>query len=39
MYRDLRGYLDALEKFGELIRIQEEVDWDLEAGAITRLGY
>jgi 4-hydroxy-3-polyprenylbenzoate decarboxylase len=39
MYRDQRGYIEALEKHGELIRTNKEVDWDLEAGAITRLGY
>ncbi len=38
MYRDLRGYIEALEEHGELIRIQDEVDWDLEASAIVRLG-
>jgi 4-hydroxy-3-polyprenylbenzoate decarboxylase len=36
-YRDLREFLDALEKNGELIRIKDEVDWDLEVGAIIRL--
>ena len=39
MYRDLREYVEMLEKHGELVRIQEPVDWDLEAGAITRLSY
>lgn len=33
-YKDLRGYIDILEKNGDLIRIKEEVDWDLEVGAI-----
>ena len=37
MYRDIRGYVDALEKHGELVKTSAEVDWDLEAGAITRL--
>lgn len=36
-FRDLRTYIDALEKTGDLVRIKEEVDWDLEAGAILRL--
>lgn len=34
--RDNREYFDLLEKAGELIRIKEEVDWDCEAGAISR---
>lgn len=33
---DLREWLSALEKAGELQRIGVEVDWDLEAGAIVR---
>lgn len=39
MYRDLRGYIDALEKNNQLVRTNKEVDWDLEAGAVARLGY
>ncbi len=39
MYRDLREYIEVLERHGELVRIQEPVDWDLEAGAITMLSY
>ena len=35
-FRDLREYLDRLEEEGELMRIKEEVDWNLEAGAIIR---
>jgi len=35
-FRDLRDYIEKLEEEGELIRINEEVDWDLEAGAIIR---
>lgn len=37
--RDLRDFLTLLEKQGELVRIQEEVDWRLEMGAITRRCY
>lgn len=37
MYRDLRGYIEALERYGELVKIEKEVDWDLEASAIIRL--
>ena len=35
-YKDLRGYLDAADKIGELRRV-EEADWDLELGAITEV--
>jgi phenyl-phosphate phosphatase/carboxylase subunit alpha len=37
--RDLRDYIDTLEKCGELVRIREEVDWNLEMGAIVRRCY
>lgn len=37
--RDLRDFLTVLERHGELVRIQEEVDWRLEMGAITRRCY
>lgn len=33
---DNRKHIKALEKAGELIHIQEEVDWDCEVGAIVR---
>jgi UbiD family decarboxylase len=36
---DLRDYLDILEEYEELQRIQTEVDWNLEMGAITRRCY
>ncbi|MDY6972895.1 MAG: UbiD family decarboxylase, partial [Thermodesulfobacteriota bacterium] len=35
-YKDLREYLDSLEKAGELLRVEKEADWNLEIGAITR---
>ncbi len=35
-YRDLRQYIQRLEEEGELTQIDAEVDWDLEAGAISR---
>lgn len=38
-FKDLRQYLAALEEHGELKRISQEVDWNLEAGAISRLVY
>lgn len=35
-YKDLRAYVDRLDQEGELNRIETEVDWDLEVGAISR---
>ena len=35
-YRDLREYLDALERFGKLRRIQKEIDKDAELHPIVR---
>ncbi len=35
-FKDLREFITRLEKEGEVQRIREEVDWDLEAGAIAR---
>jgi len=35
-FNDLREFIARLEKEGELKRFDEEVDWNLEAGAITR---
>jgi 4-hydroxy-3-polyprenylbenzoate decarboxylase len=37
-YKDLRESLGKLAAEGELHRIEAEVDWDLEIGAITRRG-
>lgn len=34
--KNLRDYLELLDKAGELVEINEEVDWYLEAGAIAR---
>lgn len=34
--KDLREFIELLEKEKELVRIQEEVDWNLEMGAIVR---
>jgi len=36
VYKDLRGYLDAVEQLGEL-RVVNGADWDLELGAITEV--
>ncbi len=38
-FKDLREYIAKLEEEGELQRIEEEVDWNLEAGAIIRKSY
>ncbi|MGE0116237.1 MAG: UbiD family decarboxylase [Steroidobacteraceae bacterium] len=35
-YKDLRTFIDQLDKAGELHRIKAQVDWDIEIGAITR---
>lgn len=35
-YKDNREYIEALEQNGDLIRIKDEINWDLEAGAIVR---
>lgn len=37
--RDLREYMDALERQGEIQRIGAEVDWNLEMGGIIRRSY
>src|SRR5271156_6506392 len=37
--KDLRQYVDALKALGELQEIDQEVDWNLEIGAITRRCY
>ncbi|GAI32961.1 unnamed protein product, partial [marine sediment metagenome] len=33
-FKDVREFIAKLEKEGEALRIEEEVDWNLEAGAI-----
>ncbi len=35
-YHDLREFMEACDKVGELVTIDREVDWNLEAGAISR---
>lgn len=35
--KDLRDWLQRVEAMGELVRVQEEVDWDQEMAAITYL--
>ena len=38
-FGDLRGWIDALRKQGELHQIDTEVDWDCELGTITRRAF
>jgi 4-hydroxy-3-polyprenylbenzoate decarboxylase len=35
-YKDLREYIDAVDRLGEL-RVVNGADWDLELGAITEV--
>lgn len=35
-FKDIREFIAKCEELGELQRIEEEVDWDMEAGAIAR---
>ena len=35
-YKDLRSYIDAVDRLGELRRV-DGADWDLEFGAITEV--
>lgn len=37
--KSLREYIDALKEIGEVQEISQEVDWNLEIGAITRRCY
>ncbi len=37
--KDLRHFIKEIEKSGDLVRIKKEVDWDIEAGAISRRVY
>lgn len=38
-FKDLREYIERLEEEKEVVRIDEEVDWNLEVGAIIRRSY
>ncbi len=38
-FSDLREHISAMERHGEVQRIAQEVDWNLEAAAILRLTY
>ena len=34
--KDLRDFIEALDKAGHLVKVKQEVDWNLEVGAIIR---
>ncbi|WP_433617305.1 UbiD family decarboxylase [Paenibacillus cellulositrophicus] len=36
---DFREYIEALEQYGDMIKIEQEVDWNLEMGAMIRYAY
>lgn len=38
-FKDLRQFIKALDKTGDVVQIKQEVDWDLEVGAIGRRAY
>lgn len=38
-FKDLRQYIETLDKFGEVQKVDREVHWNLEAGAILRRTY
>lgn len=35
-FNDVREFCQALERTGDLVRVKQEVDWELEAAAVTR---
>ncbi len=35
-FRDLREFIEVLDKAGELVHIREQVNWELELGTIMR---
>jgi len=38
-YKDLRQFISAIEQSGDLVQINQETDWDVEAGAVSRRTY
>ena len=38
-FKDLRQFIEALDRTGDVVHIKQEVDWDLEVGAIGRRSY
>ena len=37
MFNDTREFIEALRSSGDLVEIKDEIHWDLELGAISRL--
>ena len=37
-YKDNREYIKALEKTGDIVTVKQEIDWDVELGAVIRRG-
>ena len=35
-FKDNREFIDILKKTGDVVLVKKEVDWDMEAGAISR---
>lgn len=38
-YMSFREYIDALKRFGDVFTVDQEVDWNLEMGAMIRYAY
>lgn len=38
-FDSIREFIESLDKNGDIVRIKERVDWELEAGAINRRSY
>lgn len=38
-FEDIRQFIEALDKTGDVVRVKDEVDWELEAAAISRRAY
>jgi len=38
-FKDVRQFIEALSKTRDVVHIKQEVDWDLEVGAIGRRAY
>lgn len=39
VFNDLREYIDCLDREGEIVHVEKEVDWNLEVGAVIRRSY
>jgi 4-hydroxy-3-polyprenylbenzoate decarboxylase len=38
-FRDMREFITKLQETGDIVSVKEEVDWELEVGAISRRAY